>query len=313
MSKRTLVTYGTDGFRDFVNLPDGRSFNLGSLSVLNLVAGLARSVKEARRSLDTFLEKRESTLAVDLDGLFTLLEPKRARWAGIENPLIEPSGKDFEMLSLINTRLASLRENAAMGSEKTAAIDVDMLEELEVYLDNEPRLQAQRRKVLKEILASEMDAKTLQGAWYDWVQAGAKAYVKEFDADPKSFSSDLIMHLAGKLANQTAKSLKNGEFAHLKSANEIDILDETAKTASEEEALVNEGIAHAVLAKVETTLKVLSASSNKHASLGKADLHRISSELTSLLDAKDLSDPTVRASLLDLTKKADHVLAFFAG
>lgn len=346
MPKRTLVTYGTDGFRDFVTLPDGQSLNLGSVSVLNLVVALARTGSEAKRSLDAFLANGEATLAVNLEQLFGLLEPKKARWARIENALISDRSKshmNLDILSLVSTRLASVEAHLqGLGSggyqvsevlplvqesvgeilsavtppsdTKVAAVDKDMLRELEVYLDNEGSLQAQRKTILKGILSGNQDAKSVQGAWAKWVDAGAKSFAREFETDAKDFTDELRTMLASKLAAQTIKAIQDGEYDHLKSATtqQEDVSDESTKEASEEAALVNEGIAHAVMAKVERALQACSTSNHKNASSGKMDLHRISSELSEVLQNAELSSPQVRASLLSLTKKADHVLSFFS-
>jgi hypothetical protein len=76
-----LVTVATDGFRDYVALPDGRQINLGSVSVLKLVTALVRGVNRCRKVLDTFLKNGQAVISVDLSDLEELLKPKRARWA----------------------------------------------------------------------------------------------------------------------------------------------------------------------------------------------------------------------------------------
>lgn len=88
MGSRTLVTVATDGFRDYVELPDGRSFNLGSVSVLKLIAELVDSSAIARKALDTFLKNRRTTVAVDVRALEEMLRPKRSRWAVHEDRFI---------------------------------------------------------------------------------------------------------------------------------------------------------------------------------------------------------------------------------
>lgn len=88
MAQRTLVTVATDGFRDYVVLPDGRQANLGSVSVLKLVSSLVRGSYECRRALDTFLKKKQAIIAVDLYALEDMLKPKRARWASHDDPFI---------------------------------------------------------------------------------------------------------------------------------------------------------------------------------------------------------------------------------
>lgn len=65
-----------------MKLPDGRTFTLGSVSVLKLVVSLAPNGTTARRTLDDFLANGESMLSVNLDDLDSLLSKPRARWAG---------------------------------------------------------------------------------------------------------------------------------------------------------------------------------------------------------------------------------------
>ena len=88
MAQQSLVTVATDGFRDYVDLPDGRRVNLGSVSVLKLVSSLVRGSYQCRRALDTFLKKKQAIIAVDLSALEDMLKPKRARWAAYDDPFI---------------------------------------------------------------------------------------------------------------------------------------------------------------------------------------------------------------------------------
>jgi hypothetical protein len=76
-----LVTFGTDGSKDWVRTPEGQKFALGPVSVLTLVSRLSRNSKTARRALDEFLKTGEVLMAVDDDRLWSLLAPIRARWA----------------------------------------------------------------------------------------------------------------------------------------------------------------------------------------------------------------------------------------
>lgn len=354
MAHRTLVTFGSDGFRDFVTLPDGRTFNLGSVSVLNFVVGLARNGFEAKRALDTFLAKQQATLAVQMPQLEELLAPRRARWATLEETLIPSDprtsvGQGMELTKAhFESRLASLEndlhrlehggvkleealprvQEAVQGlvavasppspEPKTAAIDEDLQKELEVYLDNEGSLQAQRRQILKKLVSDEKyDLKEAAREWEKWVDAGAKAYSREFDTDPKQFSEELKDSLAKKLAQETKKAIEDGMYDHLKAASVEGQEPEAPKQAAddllaEEVALLNEGIAHAVMAKVEKALEAVTSSTSKFASQGQLDLHRIASDLTDLLREADMSSTDARSVLLDLSKKADHVLNYFA-
>ena len=76
-----LVTVATDGFRDYAVLPNGREINLGSVSVLKLVATLVRGVNRCRKALDAYLKNGKTIISVDLQELEELLKPKRSRWA----------------------------------------------------------------------------------------------------------------------------------------------------------------------------------------------------------------------------------------
>jgi hypothetical protein len=83
-----LVTVATDGFRDYVTLPDGREINLGSVSVLKLVATLVRGVNKCRKALDAYLKSGHTIISVDLEELEHLLKPKRSRWASYDDLFI---------------------------------------------------------------------------------------------------------------------------------------------------------------------------------------------------------------------------------
>jgi hypothetical protein len=79
---RLLVTLGTEGVTNWVRMPDGQKFNLGSVSVLNFVTKLALGgSREARSALDAFLKGKEVMLQVDEDKMWGLLVPHRVRWA----------------------------------------------------------------------------------------------------------------------------------------------------------------------------------------------------------------------------------------
>lgn len=84
------------------------------------------------------------------------------------------------------------------------------------------------------------------------------------------------------------------------------------KLAASEVPLVNEGLVHLVVAKVEAALKVVSSSSKKGSDLAKGDLHVISTRLDGIVKMASMEDPSLRSALLDLAGKADQVRSFFA-
>ena len=80
--RRDYVTFFTDGLRDYVELPDGLRYILGTLSVAKVLAGLVPT-NEVRRVCDAFNEGKRPRVSVDLDSLEQILEEniRRARWA----------------------------------------------------------------------------------------------------------------------------------------------------------------------------------------------------------------------------------------
>ena len=85
--RTAMVTVGTDGFVDYVQLSDGERFMLGPVSVLRLITGSAGSVRSARVALKEFVETGKTMLAVDLDKMWELLPFRRARYS-FTNPLM---------------------------------------------------------------------------------------------------------------------------------------------------------------------------------------------------------------------------------
>ena len=93
MADRLLVTIGTDGVSDWVQLADGQKLMLGHISVLKFVTELGvGGAYGARATLDEFIKKGISMLTVDADRMAELLKPHRARWTSVRPaiPLIPP-------------------------------------------------------------------------------------------------------------------------------------------------------------------------------------------------------------------------------
>ena len=119
---RVLVTLGTDGFTDWVQLPAGDRLNLGTISVLKLVASLAPSKRAARVALDAFLKEGEALVSVDEDRMWALFEPKRALWASDDGPFMAPDQRTanredvmslHENLTKLETHIQALNKAAA--------------------------------------------------------------------------------------------------------------------------------------------------------------------------------------------------------
>jgi hypothetical protein len=84
--RMAMVTFGTDGFVDYVQVPDGQKFMLGPVSVLKLIMGLA-PLRTARQALRQFVDERQVMLSVDLDRMWSMLPFQRARFSSA-NPLM---------------------------------------------------------------------------------------------------------------------------------------------------------------------------------------------------------------------------------
>lgn len=166
MAQRTLVTVATDGFRDYVDLPDGRQVNLGSVSVLKLVSSLVRGSYECRRALDTFLKKKQAIIAVDLHALEDMLKPKRARWAAYDDPFIPT-------VSVQQGRGASMDPDTAQAEAIRSQIA-----ELEKQIDL-------IEQTAKEHASGSQSADQLQGA-----VESLKAFVTELGKPPKGQSDN---------------------------------------------------------------------------------------------------------------------------
>ena len=123
-----MVTVGTDGFVDYVQVPDGQKFMLGPVSVLRLITGSAGSMRSARVALKEFVESGKTMLSVDLDKMWALLPFRRARYSSA-NPLIEEQERvswKRPMKSAAKTLSASLETAEVILSkvaETNASID----------------------------------------------------------------------------------------------------------------------------------------------------------------------------------------------
>jgi hypothetical protein len=80
-TRKSMVTLGTDGNVDYVQIPTGQKFSLGPVSVLHLISKLSRSKRVAKNALEAFLSDKQVMLNVDLDHMWALLPFRRARYS----------------------------------------------------------------------------------------------------------------------------------------------------------------------------------------------------------------------------------------
>jgi hypothetical protein len=178
MAQRTLVTVATDGFRDYVDLPDGRQVNLGSVSVLKLVSSLVRGSYECRRALDTFLKKRQVAIAVDLYALEDMLKPKRARWASYDDPFIP-------IVPVQSTELGPIPKTVQQGRGASMDPDIAQAEAMKNQIVELEKQIALVEQTAKEHASGSQSADQLQGA-----VESLKALVTELGKPPKGQSDN---------------------------------------------------------------------------------------------------------------------------
>lgn len=126
-----LVTIGTDGYTNWVRLADGQKFNLGTISVLKFVTKLMSS-RHARQVLAAFNQDGEALLSVNLDQMWEVLKPQRARWA--HSSLFMPNVgtmKNLDMaLRTAETHLVELVQASKAGkSSETLKLATDRFKE----------------------------------------------------------------------------------------------------------------------------------------------------------------------------------------
>ena len=84
------------------------------------------------------------------------------------------------------------------------------------------------------------------------------------------------------------------------------------KLAATDVPIINEALAHSVMAKVELALGIVEASDKKNADVAKSDLGKISSKLSSLITGTDLGDPSLCTALKELSGMADKIHSYFS-
>jgi hypothetical protein len=91
MAGKILVTLGTDGLSDWVQMSDGQKLMLGPISALKFVTEVGTGgAYGARKTLDDFIKDGSAMLTVDEDRLAELLKPHRARWTSVRPPVATP-------------------------------------------------------------------------------------------------------------------------------------------------------------------------------------------------------------------------------
>jgi len=78
---KQVVTVGEDGLTAWVRTADGAKYNLGTVSILQLVAKLCSDTRQIRSILADVASGKEAMLTVESGKLWELLVPKRRVWS----------------------------------------------------------------------------------------------------------------------------------------------------------------------------------------------------------------------------------------
>lgn len=97
------VTLGTDGLADYIELPDGVRYLLGSVSIYRLVRAFIPGVTQQKQVMNRVLKGGTAVVTLDTDRLFEFLRPRVVRNA---SPLIPPDTTRDPEDKPMNTRLA---------------------------------------------------------------------------------------------------------------------------------------------------------------------------------------------------------------
>lgn len=288
---RLLVTVGTDGFTDWVKLPDGSRLNLGPISVLKLVSKLAPSRGAARSTLDSFLKDGEAMFSVDEAKMWALFAPRRAIWAGDDGPFMVSGSSMARHVETIAPDQRSyqppLGEPQGQGTMSTIHEDLTKLE---------THIQALNKAAANKVPAAKM-------------QEG----------------HEILFRLAQKI--KSPNQSKNETYYGLGAPDVHEVSDaapkpHTVQAGQQVEGLAydtvkgNEEIAGQILAKAEETVEIIDklAAAGKpfKADQAKADVHAVTSKVGGILSDTDLTAAWVREDLQKLAGRMDQIHGLFA-
>lgn len=107
------------------------------------------------------------------------------------------------------------------GKTLKAAVDMDVLEDLELFMDNTASLHQQFNSIIanvkRKMESGKYDPKLSPKLWLYWVEDGVKAYAKEFSVNPKvQFPMELKKALAERFSKHYDAAVKKGEYGELK-------------------------------------------------------------------------------------------------
>ncbi len=290
MTHKALVTLGTDGLSDYIRLSDGTKYMLGAVSPLRFVVETVSSSFIARKALDLFLSTGQAMFSADVDRMWELLKPKRARWSAFATPLIPYSDR-----RTTEPRNSSIRDQNREA--RTMASEADQF--------TKDSIQNQIGRIESQIaLISEHAKEASPGSISSTTMKNELQGLKDLAAwlrrpSPYGNQSD----------NSTYYGLPNQGPGGIKAANEQPV------PSYEHFKAHTQMVSDIVQAVGETTAKIdqlVTAGKKFDATRARQDLHKIASTATEIMRNVDLAQPWVKNDLTKLAKDAEHIHGLFA-
>lgn len=276
MGKLTTVTLETDGLRDFVRLPTGERYILGTMSVLKLVSALVPDRRSQRHALERFNGDGVAIVALDVDRMLELLAPRPIRRAN----------HGFSFIPALKQTPSTSMEGNIMSNAK------HLLDQKLSHIENTIRAMSARVASGEDVPSKW--AHNLREAAVKLPDFGDQSKNDAFSdmgapkvdtiEDPGAWTPPTnITHPLGKSAAVLAA---NSDLAE-------DILTKVAETSDKVNALKTAGRPF-------------------NASRAQADLHKIAAEVHTILSNVDMAEGWVGDDLAALAKRAEHIHSLFA-
>jgi hypothetical protein len=243
---RQLVTLGTDGTRDWVKTPDGRTYLTGHISMAKLVGSLAGSTREAKIALDEWLAGHETMLSVDSDRMAELFQPARPKWA--HGSLI---GALLVGTEMDDTKIASLTQ-AVLGAQEALR---DLSVKAASLVEPTPEEQAVRLATL-QVAFNQTVAKVAQELpeGQEEAKAASQEAPEEVQEDQQAKTAALRFQLHKALVKLSMTDAMIGEltqerkrFNHLKAKTDVGrLVSRIASITSSNQDLTGESVGELV-------------------------------------------------------------------
>jgi len=275
VGKLVTVTLETDGLRDFVRLPSGERYILGTVSVLKLVSSLVPDRRMGRRAIEEFNRSGQAVVVLDPDAMLAFLAPKPVRRAHAI-PLI-PHPDRTPSTSMEGRNMSDLKRTLEL---RLSHIE-HAIREMNTRVASGASVSGSAHHALREaaVTLPDFGDQSKNKAFY-----GLGEPKVDTMEDPSAWTPPpAVTHPMGKSA---AVLKANGDVAE-------EILVKLAATSDKVDALVAAG---------------------RHFNAAKAqfDLHKIATQVHDILSNVDLAESWVASDLAGVAKQASDIHDLFA-